>query len=93
MTPRRCLRLEDGELVPIVSEGLSADAMGRRFPLKEQPRLEIICRSEAAGDVSRATANCPIPTTDCSRTTTESSRESMPASAAPCASATSSSVH
>jgi anaerobic nitric oxide reductase transcription regulator len=39
------LRLEGNDLVPIVAEGLSADAMGRRFPLKEQPRLEIICRS------------------------------------------------
>jgi len=41
------LRLEGDELVPIVSEGLSEDAMGRRFRLKEQPRLEIICRSVA----------------------------------------------
>jgi anaerobic nitric oxide reductase transcription regulator len=39
------LRLDGNDLVPIVAEGLSADAMGRRFPLKEQPRLEIICRS------------------------------------------------
>jgi anaerobic nitric oxide reductase transcription regulator len=41
------LRLEGDELVPIVSEGLSEDAMGRRFSLREQPRLEIICRSLA----------------------------------------------
>ncbi len=33
------LRLEEGELLPIVSDGLSADAMGRWFPLKEHPRL------------------------------------------------------
>jgi anaerobic nitric oxide reductase transcription regulator len=39
------LRLEGDALVPIVAEGLSEDAMGRRFPLKEHPRLEIICRS------------------------------------------------
>ena len=39
------LRIEGDELVPIASEGLSEDAMGRRFPLKEHPRLEIICRS------------------------------------------------
>jgi len=39
------LRLEGDDLIPTVSEGLSADAMGRRFPLKEHPRLEIICRS------------------------------------------------
>jgi len=41
------LRLEEGALLPIVAEGLSADAMGRRFPLKEHPRLEVICRSDA----------------------------------------------
>ncbi|MBN2575908.1 MAG: nitric oxide reductase transcriptional regulator NorR [Deltaproteobacteria bacterium] len=41
------LRIEGDELVPIVSEGLSEDAMGRRFSLKEHPRLSIICRSEA----------------------------------------------
>ncbi len=41
------LRLEADTLVPIVSEGLSEDAMGRCFPLREQPRLEIICRSAA----------------------------------------------
>jgi anaerobic nitric oxide reductase transcription regulator len=40
------LRIEGDELVPIVSEGLSEDAMGRRFALKEHPRLGIICRSE-----------------------------------------------
>ncbi|HAK96937.1 MAG TPA: nitric oxide reductase transcriptional regulator NorR [Planctomycetes bacterium] len=39
------LRLEGDELAPIVSAGLSEDAMARRFPLKEQPRLAIICRS------------------------------------------------
>lgn len=38
-------RLEGDELVPIVSVGLADDAMGRRFRLKEHPRLEIICRS------------------------------------------------
>src|SRR5512140_725281 len=40
------MRLEGGALVPLVSEGLSEDAMGRRFALEEHPRLEIICRSE-----------------------------------------------
>jgi len=40
------LRLEGDDLIPIVSEGLAADAMGRRFKLKEQPRLEMICGSE-----------------------------------------------
>jgi anaerobic nitric oxide reductase transcription regulator len=41
------LKLDGEDLVPIVSEGLSEDAMGRRFPLREHPRLEIICRSSA----------------------------------------------
>ena len=39
------LRLDGDELVPITAEGLSEDAMGRRFRIREQPRLEIICRS------------------------------------------------
>ncbi len=39
------LRLEGEELVPIVAEGLSEDALGRRFALAEHPRLQIICRS------------------------------------------------
>jgi len=38
-------RLEGDVLVPIASTGLSADAMGRRFLIKEHPRLEVICRS------------------------------------------------
>jgi anaerobic nitric oxide reductase transcription regulator len=41
------LKLDGEDLGPIVSEGLSEDAMGRRFPLREHPRLEIICRSSA----------------------------------------------
>ncbi|MBN2342841.1 MAG: nitric oxide reductase transcriptional regulator NorR [Deltaproteobacteria bacterium] len=39
------LRLEGDCLVPVVTTGLSADAMGRRFSLREHPRLEIISRS------------------------------------------------
>jgi len=39
------LRLEGDALVPVVARGLSEDAMGRRFLLKEHPRLEIISRS------------------------------------------------
>ena len=41
------LRLEGEELVPIVTTGLSEDAMGRRYRLKDEPRLAIICRSQA----------------------------------------------
>ena len=40
------LKFEGGALFPMASEGLSADTMGRRFALKEHPRLEIICRSK-----------------------------------------------
>ncbi len=40
------LRLEGDALVPVVASGLSADALGRRFRLRDHPRLEIICRSE-----------------------------------------------
>jgi anaerobic nitric oxide reductase transcription regulator len=40
------MQLEGDALVPLACEGFSADAMGRRYPLREQPRLEIICRSE-----------------------------------------------
>jgi len=40
------LRLQGDELIPIVSTGLSPDAMGRRFALREHPRLEIICKSK-----------------------------------------------
>jgi len=39
------LTLDGDELVPVVAQGLSADVMGRRFARREQPRLEIICRS------------------------------------------------
>ncbi|OIP40740.1 MAG: nitric oxide reductase transcription regulator [Deltaproteobacteria bacterium CG2_30_63_29] len=39
------LWLDGADLVPVVSEGLSEDAMGRRFALHEQPRLQILCRS------------------------------------------------
>lgn len=38
-------RLNGDELVPIAAVGLAKDAMGRRFRLKEHPRLAIICGS------------------------------------------------
>jgi len=40
------LRPDGDILVPVVSIGLSEDAMGRPFPIKEHPRLQIICRSK-----------------------------------------------
>jgi anaerobic nitric oxide reductase transcription regulator len=39
------MRLERDTLVPLVSIGLSAAASGKPYPLREHPRLEIICRS------------------------------------------------
>ncbi len=39
------LRLEGDTLVPIAAVGLKADAMGRRFPRSDHPRLDIICNS------------------------------------------------
>jgi anaerobic nitric oxide reductase transcription regulator len=39
------LRLDGETLVPVASAGLTEDAMGRHYSLREHPRLEIICRS------------------------------------------------
>ncbi len=39
------LRIDGDALVPVEARGLSEDALGRRFLLKEHPRLEIISRS------------------------------------------------
>ena len=40
------LRLEGDALIPLATQGMSSDAMGRRFLLNEHPRLKIICKSE-----------------------------------------------
>jgi len=40
------MRHEDGVLVPVAARGLSDDAMGRRYPVADHPRLAVICRSE-----------------------------------------------
>jgi len=39
------LRLDGDVLTPIAAWGMTEDAMGRQYPLRENPRLEIICRS------------------------------------------------
>ncbi|MGD0835817.1 MAG: nitric oxide reductase transcriptional regulator NorR [Polyangia bacterium] len=39
------MRLEGGHLLPVVTVGLSPSASGKPYPLREHPRLEIICRS------------------------------------------------
>ncbi len=39
------MRLEGDALWPIAAHGLAPTALGQRYPLREHPRLEIICRS------------------------------------------------
>ena len=39
------LRLEDGGLRPVAAQGLKAEALARRYSLREHPRLQIICNS------------------------------------------------
>ncbi|MFN2169185.1 MAG: GAF domain-containing protein, partial [Anaerolineae bacterium] len=41
------LRLEGGVLVPVAARGLAPEALGRRYPLREHPRLDIICKADA----------------------------------------------
>lgn len=50
--------LENGELMPIATRGLSADTMGRRFDVRNEPRLKAIC--EADGPV-RFASDDPSP--------------------------------
>ena len=40
------LRLDGDRLTPVASWGLTEDAMGRQYPLDENPRLAIICGSD-----------------------------------------------
>ncbi|MBI5543952.1 MAG: nitric oxide reductase transcriptional regulator NorR [Deltaproteobacteria bacterium] len=40
------LRLDRDALVPVASLGLMPSALGRRYLLREHPRLEIICKSQ-----------------------------------------------
>src|SRR5512138_1643942 len=39
------LRLDGDALVPVAAIGLAPSALARRFPLREHPRLEIVCAS------------------------------------------------
>jgi anaerobic nitric oxide reductase transcription regulator len=41
------LRLEGDALIPIASVGLKSDAMGRSYPRRDHPRLDIICNADA----------------------------------------------
>ncbi|CAM3631303.1 Anaerobic nitric oxide reductase transcription regulator [Bordetella sputigena] len=42
------LRLEGDALIPLAMQGLSADAMGRRFRLDQHPRLHALLRADGA---------------------------------------------
>ena len=39
------LRFDTDILSPVAASGLTADSLGRQYPLRENPRLEIVCRS------------------------------------------------
>ena len=40
------LRLRGNELIPLAAHGLVPDALGRRFPRNEHPRLDILCNED-----------------------------------------------
>ncbi len=52
------LRLEGGVLVPVAVDGLSADTLGRRFRIEDQPRLRQLLGSHG---VTRFAADCGLP--------------------------------
>ncbi|MFM4830286.1 nitric oxide reductase transcriptional regulator NorR [Aeromonas rivipollensis] len=52
------LRYEGGQFIPLAIDGLMQDVLGRRFALKDHPRMEAIAR---AGDVVRFPADSSLP--------------------------------
>ncbi|MBV7416447.1 nitric oxide reductase transcriptional regulator NorR [Aeromonas sp. sif2433] len=52
------LRYEGGQFIPLAIDGLMQDVLGRRFALKDHPRMEAIAR---AGDVVRFPADSQLP--------------------------------
>ncbi|WP_434664914.1 nitric oxide reductase transcriptional regulator NorR [Aeromonas sp. NJAU223] len=52
------LRYEGGQFVPLAIDGLMQDVLGRRFALRDHPRMEAIAR---AGDVVRFPADSLLP--------------------------------
>ncbi|MCP3916342.1 MAG: nitric oxide reductase transcriptional regulator NorR [bacterium] len=52
------LRADGDDLVPIEAFGLSPDALGRRYPRREHPRLDVICSSR---EPTRFPADSPLP--------------------------------
>jgi anaerobic nitric oxide reductase transcription regulator len=56
------LRYEGGQFIPLAIDGLMQDVLGRRFALKDHPRLEAIARA-GMWCASLPTAPCPTPMT------------------------------
>lgn len=54
------LRLDGHELVPVAAHGVSPDLLGRRFPRREHPRLDLIC-NHAAPTLFPANSALPDP--------------------------------
>jgi len=52
------LRLDGDALVPVAARGLSPDALGRRFPRSEHPRLDLICGQD---EPTLFPADSPLP--------------------------------
>lgn len=52
------LRLDGDELVPVAGHGLTPEALGRRYPRREHPRLDLIC---AADSVVVFAPDSPLP--------------------------------
>lgn len=52
------LRYEGGQFIPLAIDGLMQDVLGRRFALRDHPRMEAIAR---AGDVVRFPADSSLP--------------------------------
>ena len=56
------LQLEEDHLRPVAVDGLTQDALGRRFAVQQHPRLAAIL-ARRASPASITTAPCPTPTT------------------------------
>lgn len=52
------LRLQQQTLIPLATQGLTPDTLGRRFLLSEHPRLAALCQADG---VYRFPADCQLP--------------------------------
>ena len=52
------LKLEDDVLIPLAVQGLSADALGRRFRVEEHPRLKVLLENPGP---TRFSTDCELP--------------------------------